>query len=594
MSATATHPEAFVLLHIPDVTLTAASARETGTLALECVTLAPTDDDESAPLAASLAAEDRSLYLVLRLNALELPLDPTRPISVAVGPDGGRTYTFQSADSPSDSKASLITLTIPIPSRPDAHRAETIEAFDHLLAQYAEVEGLPREPHRASDQSQPEGSAQPALATEDLRGKLVLMDEESGEVVGELPNRVHIAEDPALAKAEKGKDGEPAPVLLELPPDVYDAYTGQGTSVVPYHEPESDLEEAREIFVRAIPPEDQDWITKSATFISQAISSSTSMLLKGLTNAANYYIQHSTPSPHASGSRTPQDPNAPPPPPPRALLLLSHPRTHATLSRAYAISGQAVRVSQKTVGIVENMIRRAVGNGQDQSKAAATPSRLSRPASASTATSASAPAAQVEAASSSTSLSEPPPPYPGPTAAQTQAITDGKPPLPPRRGVPPPLPPRSRSKSPVPTAEKSQSVPALTSSSLPGPSTAPAPAPAPGRPLKKTEKLLLSANLVLATVDDSARRMFDVGSQQITAVVGHKYGTDAGRSAHLATHTARNVTLVYIDMQGLARRALIRKAGKEWVKARVGSRRQQEQAARMDGLVVDKGKEKQE
>ena len=36
-----THPEAFALLHIPDVTLAAGSLTETGTLALECVTLAP-------------------------------------------------------------------------------------------------------------------------------------------------------------------------------------------------------------------------------------------------------------------------------------------------------------------------------------------------------------------------------------------------------------------------------------------------------------------------------------------------------------------------------------------------------------------------
>ena len=207
---------------------------------------------------------------MLRLNALELPLDPTKPIFVRVGPDGGRTYTFQTADTPVGTEPSLIRLTIPIPPRPDAHRAETIEAFDHILAQYAEVEGIAHEPH--SQAHDPQGGAaashaQDGAQPEDLRGKLVLMDEESGEVVGELPSGVHITEDPALAKAAKGKDGEPAPVLLELPPDVYDAYTGQGASVVPYHEPESELEEAREIFVRAIPPEDQDWLTKSATFI---------------------------------------------------------------------------------------------------------------------------------------------------------------------------------------------------------------------------------------------------------------------------------------------------------------------------------------
>ena len=97
-------------------------------------------------------------------------------------------------------------------------------------------------------------------------------------------------------------------------------------------------------------------------------------------------------------------------------------------------------------------------------------------------------------------------------------------------------------------------------------------------------KLALSANLVLAAVDDSIRRTWDVGSERATAVVAHKYGPEAAKSTHLAAHTARNVTLVYIDMRGLARRALIRRAGKHWVKARFGVGGGKE----MSGLVVDR------
>ncbi|KAI0831666.1 hypothetical protein BC628DRAFT_1349235 [Trametes gibbosa] len=96
---------------------------------------------------------------------------------------------------------------------------------------------------------------------------------------------------------------------------------------------------------------------------------------------------------------------------------------------------------------------------------------------------------------------------------------------------------------------------------------------APPCPLKRHEKLVLSANLVLAV---------DVSSTQLTAVISHKYGAEAGKM----THTAKNVMLVYIDMRGLARRALIKKAGEEWIKARVGLRRGQVQ--QMDGMVVDK------
>ena len=272
-----------MLLHIPEVILSTSSTSESGTLALECVTLALDNADKDAPLAASLSAADRSLILVLRLGALELPLDPARPISLRIARDGTRTYTFRSAtadasvqDKPEHAvdDPTATWLTVPVPSRPDPHRAETVEALDHILAQYADFDweteggahhGAPPHPHEEEVTAPaPRADAPP----KELHGKLVLMDEESGEIVGELPNRVKIKEDPALADVAygKAKGGEPAPVMLELPEDVYDAYTGAGTSVVPYSE-RSELEEAREIFVRAIPPEDQDWMTKSATLI---------------------------------------------------------------------------------------------------------------------------------------------------------------------------------------------------------------------------------------------------------------------------------------------------------------------------------------
>lgn len=111
------------------------------------------------------------------------------------------------------------------------------------------------------------------------------------------------------------------------------------------------------------------------------------------------------------------------------------------------------------------------------------------------------------------------------------------------------------------------------------------------KPLRTIDKVLMSANLVLTTVDDSARRMFEVGSDRIGAVVGHKYvsvsvlshdihrltrivryGADAQQSTHLTMHTARNVVLVYVDMRGFARRALLSRAGKEFVKARVSNK----------------------
>ncbi|KAI0806840.1 hypothetical protein C8Q74DRAFT_1375418 [Fomes fomentarius] len=582
-----THPEAFVLLHIPDVTLATATASESGTLALECVTLAPDSSaDKSAPLAASLAESDRSLILVLRLAALELPVDPARAISLLIAANGTRTYTFHAdakeggggGAAPADLEPSFIRLTVPPPSRPDAHRAETVEALEHILAQYADFHWQTESGAQGGHAPHPEAAtAAPTVAgppaSEDLRGKLVLVDEGTGEVVGELPNRVSIREDPALVQDAKGRDGAPAPVMLELPPDMYDAYTGQGTSVVPYADGVSELDEAREIFVRAIPPEDQDWMTKSATLISSAISTSTSMLLSGFTHATNYYINHSAPAPPPG--QTSKD-GTPPPPPPRALLLLQHPRTHQTLSRAYAISGQAVKVSQRTVGIVEDIIGKAVGGkskGTGKGTGSSTPSQSqARPQ----------PYTSASASSVQTARSIPsdaPPPYTGP-ANPPVAPVDGKPPLPPRRTTQVPLPPIDGLSLAPPSSSQSLSPAA--------PPSSPSSTSGPGKPLRTHHKLALSANLVLAAVDDSLKRTFDVGAERVTAVVGHKYGPAAARSTHLATHTARNVTLVYIDMRGFARKALIKKAGKQWIKARLGSGTGSGGGREMSGMVVDK------
>ena len=45
---------------------------------------------------------------------------------------------------------------------------------------------------------------------------------------------------------------------------------------------------------------------------------------------------------------------------------------------------------------------------------------------------------------------------------------------------------------------------------------------APKGPPKMKDKLLMSANLLITTVDDSARRIFEVGTDRLGAVVGHK------------------------------------------------------------------------
>ncbi|CAL1703366.1 unnamed protein product [Somion occarium] len=344
------------------------------------------------------------------------------------------------------------------------------------------------------------------------------MDEASGEVVAEVPERlgVSIKEDPSVSGASR--DGASAgPVVLELPPDVYDVYTGAKDAK---DVREEDLLEAREIFVTAIPPEEQDWITKSANLVSYAISTSTSLLATGLTTASKYYIGHSkayTP-PASSPTSTPG--------------VTTPPTPHPYLSRAHAWTSQAARASARTGELVEGIIRSAVGNKNAPSSNK--PSSLHQ-SPTSTPPRISSPGYKV---------------YTPKSRATTPA------------GLAPPLPPRTLS------AGGSRS-PAGSRPTSPRPKTTQP--EQPHKPLKTTHKIALSANLVLATIDDSANRLFEAGSQNLSAVVGHKYGPQAGHNTHSATQTAKNVTLVYIDMKGFARKALIRKAGTEWVKGRVGS-----------------------
>jgi len=118
---------------------------------------------------------------------------------------------------------------------------------------------------------------------------------------------------------------------------------------------------------------------------------------------------------------------------------------------------------------------------------------------------------------------------------------------------PPNLPPRQDGKR------------SLTPSSDRGPTL-------PTRPmLRKRDKLILSAEVVFSTIEESLNRVLDTSSEEITRIVTHKRGEESGQNAALATGTARNVALVYVDLRGFARKAIIRRLGKEYVKGKLSS-----------------------
>ena len=58
----------------------------------------------------------------------------------------------------------------------------------------------------------------------------------------------------------------------------------------------------------------------------------------------------------------------------------------------------------------------------------------------------------------------------------------------------------------------------------------------------------------------------DAGGAAVSAAVSHRYGETAGDNAALAASTMRNVVLVYVDMRGFGRKALVKRTAKTWAK----------------------------
>jgi spartin len=87
------------------------------------------------------------------------------------------------------------------------------------------------------------------------------------------------------------------------------------------------------------------------------------------------------------------------------------------------------------------------------------------------------------------------------------------------------------------------------------------------------DKVLISADLILSTIDHSTRQLIDTSTSQFGKVMHHKYGEEAAESSTLMANTARNVGLVYVDMRGIGRRALLKRVGKTYIKSKVSSRK---------------------
>ncbi|KAK7531160.1 senescence-associated protein-domain-containing protein [Phyllosticta citricarpa] len=82
-------------------------------------------------------------------------------------------------------------------------------------------------------------------------------------------------------------------------------------------------------------------------------------------------------------------------------------------------------------------------------------------------------------------------------------------------------------------------------------------------------KSMIAFSTVVDGIEASGRSLLQSGSAAATAMVGHKYGEDAGRLTADLSGGVKNVGLVYIDVAGVSRRAVLKSVAKGMVVGRV-------------------------
>ncbi|QRV86865.1 Senescence domain-containing protein [Ceratobasidium sp. AG-Ba] len=391
--------EGFLLLTIPNCTLkTQDGASQSGVLALECVTIPLRGPQTAFSGAAPEVNNERDVWLVLRLNTFETIISPTQTIHYT---RAQHQFAIPAED------GGVVTLTVPQPMT--AAAVEDLESLEVLLSQY----GIIQETGASSAASK---------GTGDTKGRLVLVDEDNGAMLGTLGDQFQIREDPNLVSRGHEKD----PVVIEIP------------------------ERGEQVFVHNIAPDEQDWMLRSAGYISRGILYATDMATKGMQSAAQRYVANNSPT------TTP--------------IVFSE-TTNANMRRVHNLSGQAVKVTARTTGMIHKMIDAGID-------------RMSKPK------------------------------------------------------------PKETDRSGAPNT--------------------------PPRPPRLLNRLLISTDLLLTTLEQSAHQLVTHGTDAASTVAGHRYGPDVGASTKSMGETVRNVGVVYIDARGVGRRALIKRAGKRMIKGRLG------------------------
>ena len=266
----------------------------------------------------------------------------------------------------------------------------------------------------------------------------------------------------------------------------------------------------------------------------------TNVISGGVTTATNLYISKAKPA---------ADP-----------IVFSE-NTRKNIKRVHHISGQAVKVTAKTTGLIHQAVERladAVSGGKPPPPSSGGPhhglGKVLKPGASGTGT---------------------------PTGYATYSPT---PSVMGKDGA-------SGSKEWTGTASPQPMSSASSIMSGPPPSyTAglnPQPPPPPRR--RFLNRLLTSTDLLLTTVETSAGHLITHTTTSLSAAAQHKYGNDMGSAVGMVGDSVKNVAVVYVDARGVGRRALLKVAGKRVIKAHMGGKEVVFQEQGMGrGVVIEK------
>lgn len=156
-----------------------------------------------SPSPSDPATPTHDFWLVLRVGpTFEMPLIPQQE-SKPLHDTEGITYSVASPNVPN---ASLLII-LPLPS--SSTEMKDLESFEVLLRQYKSLG--PEVTALANVSAPPLGSARGPPMAEELRGRLMLVNEDNGEVVGELDQEFDMDEDTKLSEENRNK-----PVMLDF------------------------------------------------------------------------------------------------------------------------------------------------------------------------------------------------------------------------------------------------------------------------------------------------------------------------------------------------------------------------------------------